>query len=50
MLDKLQLGKNKDEKVFDIKNALDGMMKYADDAITANKKLEKLDSIMAESI
>lgn len=50
MLDKLQLGKNKGEKVFNIKNALDGMMKYAEDAITANKKLEKLDSIMAESI
>lgn len=50
MLDKLQLGKNKGEKVFSVKNALDGMMKYADDAITANKKLEKLDSVMAETL
>lgn len=50
MLQKLQLGKNKGENVFKTKNALEGMMKYANDAITANKKLEKLDSVMAESI
>ena len=50
MLQKLQLGKNKGENVFKTRNALDGMIKYANDAITANKKLEKLDSVMAESI
>lgn len=50
LLQKVQLGKNKGENVFKTRNALDGMMKYANDAITANKKLEKLDSVMAESI
>ncbi len=50
LLEKLQLGKNKGENVFKTRNALDGMIKYANDAITANKKLEKLDAVMADSI
>ena len=50
LLQKVQLGANKGENVFKTRNAFDGMMKYANDAITANKKLEKLDSVMAESI
>ena len=42
--------KLKDIKVFDTKKAFEGLIKYTDDAIIANKKLNKLDSVMAESI
>ncbi len=52
MLQKVKLGsdKLKDVKIFDTQKAFDGLMKYSNDAIIANKKLEKLDSIMAESL
>ena len=47
---KLSSGAGKDLKVFGTKNAFEGLVKYSNDAITANKKLEKLDSVMAESL
>ena len=52
MLRKVKLGsdKLKDVRIFDTKKAFEGMIKYSNDAITANKHLNKLDSIMAESI
>lgn len=51
-LQKIKFGSeiNKDLKIFDTKKTFDAMVKYADDAITANKQLEKLDASMAESI
>ena len=52
MLNKVKFGseKLKDQKVFDTKNTIDAMIKYSDDAITANKHLDKLDELKAESI
>ena len=52
MLRKVKFGSEilKDQKVFDTKNTFDAMIKYANDAITANKHLEKLDKAAAESI
>jgi len=52
MLQKVKLGSEKlnDVKTFDTKKAFDGLIKYSNDTITANKKLEKLDSVMAESL
>jgi len=52
MLKRVKLGSEKlnDVKVFDTQKAFDGLIKYSNDTITANKKLEKLDSIMAESL
>ena len=51
MLEKVKFGsdKLKDKMAFKTTNAFDGMMKYASDAITANKKLEKLNGTIAES-
>ena len=48
-LDMLQKVKFKD-KTFATKDTIDAMMKYTDDAITANKYLDKLDEAAAESI
>ena len=52
MLNKVKFGSEilKDQKVFDTKKTFDAMIKYANDAITANKHLDKLDAAMAESI
>lgn len=52
MLRKVKFGSDKQDskKVFSTKNTIDAMMKYTDDAITANKHLEKLDELSAESI
>ncbi len=52
MLGKLRFGSgiNKDFKNFSTKNAIEGMIKYSNDAITANKHLEKLDALRAENI
>ena len=52
MLRKVKFGSDilKDKKTFDIKNTFDAMMKYANDAITANKHLDKLDETAAESL
>ena len=52
MLAKVKYGSEnlKDQKVFSTKNTFDAMIKYADDAITANKHIDKLDEAMAESI
>lgn len=52
MLQKVKVGSEKldSKKVFSTHNAIDAMIKYSDDAITANKHLEKLDELSAESI
>ncbi len=52
MLKKVKFGSDKldSKKVFSTQNTIDAMMKYTDDAITANKQLDKLDELMAESI
>ena len=52
MLDKVRLGSSKhnDIRTFSTKDAIEGLMKYADDAIILNKNLNKMDEIMAESI
>ena len=51
MLNKVKLGNSLDEqKAFNTKNTIDAMIKYTDDAITANKHLDKLDELQAESI
>ena len=52
MLEKVKFGSEalKDHKNFSVKNAIEGMIKYTDDAITANKHLDKLDVLAAEKI
>ena len=52
MLQKVKFGSDKldSKKVFSTKDAIDGMIKYSNDAITANKHLKTLDEIQAESI
>ncbi len=52
MLEQIKFGSEKlnSKKVFSAKSAFDAMIKYSDDAITANKHLEKLTDSMAESI
>ena len=52
MLEKVKFGSEKldSKKVFSTKNTIDAMIKYSDDAITANKHLDKLDEIEAEKI
>ena len=52
LLQKVKFGsdKLKDYKVFDTRRTIEALVKYSDDAITANKHLEKLDSALAESI
>lgn len=52
MLQKVKFGSDKfdSKKVFDIKSAIDGMMKYSDDAITANKHINTLDEIAADKL
>lgn len=52
MLQKVKFGSDKldSKKVFSTKDAIDGMIKYSNDAITANKHLKALDEIQAESI
>lgn len=52
MLQKVKFGSDKLDckKAFSTKNTIDAMIKYSDDAITANKHLEKLDELSAESI
>ena len=52
MLQKVKFGSDKfdSKKVFDIKSAIDGMMKYSDDAITANKHLNTLDELAADKL
>ena len=52
MLQKVKFGSDKfdSKKVFSAKDAIDGMIKYSNDAITANKRLKALDEIQAESI
>ena len=47
MLQRVKLNKN---KVFDTKKAFEGLIKYSDDTITANKNLKKLDGLMAEKL
>ena len=49
-LDMLQKVKLSKDKVFDAKKAFDGLIKYSDDTITANKNLKKLDGLMAEKL
>lgn len=49
-LDMLQKVKLEEGNICKTKNAFEGMEKYANDAITANKKLNKLDKVMAEQI
>lgn len=48
LLRKVKVGE--DAKIFGTKDTIDAMMKYADDAITANKHFNKLDELQAESI
>ncbi len=52
MLQKVKFGSDifNDKKVFSTKDTIDAMIKYTDDAITANKHLDKLNEIQAESI
>lgn len=52
MLQKVKFGSDKfdSKKVFGTKDAIDAMIKYTDDAIVANKHLDKLDELQAESI
>ena len=52
LLDKLNVGSKElnGVKSFSTKNAIEGMIKYSDDAITLNKNLEKLDKNAAEGI
>lgn len=52
MLQKVKFGSDKfdSKKVFDIKSAIDGMMKYSDDAITANKHLNTLDELATDKL
>ena len=52
MLDKLNVGSEKlnSVKSFSIKNALEGMVKYGDDAIALNKNLQQLNETQAENI
>ena len=52
ILQKVKFGSDKldSKKVFSTKDAIDGMIKYSNDAITANKHLKALDEIQAESI
>ena len=52
MLQKVKFGSDKldSKKVFGTKDTIDAMIKYTDDAIVANKHLDKLDELQAESI
>lgn len=52
ILDNVRLGSKElnDIKSFSTKDSLDAMIKYADDAITANKKLEEFNEAAADSI
>ena len=52
LLQKVKLGSDvlKDKKVFSTKDTFDAMIKYTDDAITANKYLDKLNELEAEKI
>lgn len=50
MLGKLKVGVKSEEKVYATNDALEAMIKYSNDAITANKHFDKLDSLQAESI
>ena len=52
MLRKVEFGAygKKDAKVFDTKNAFEGLIKYSNDAIKFNKHLDKLDATVAESL
>ena len=52
MLGKLKFGSDihKDYKNFSTKNVIEGMVKYSNDAITANKHLDKLDALKADNI
>ena len=52
MLQKVKFGSEKfdSKKAFATKDAIDAMIKYSNDAITANKHLDKLDELAAESI
>lgn len=52
MLDKLNVGSKEMNSIksFSTKSAIEGMMKYSDDAITLNKNLDKLDKAAAESL
>ena len=46
MLEKVKLGNN---KVFKTQDALEGLMKYSNDTITTNKKLEKLNEALPQN-
>ena len=52
MLQKVKFGSDKldSKKVFGTKDTIDAMIKYTDDAIVANKHLDKLDELQADSI
>ena len=52
MLQKVKFGSETldSKKVFGTKDTIDAMIKYTDDAIVANKHLDKLDELQAESI
>lgn len=52
MLQKVKFGNEKSDSIknFKTKDAIDAMIKYTDDAIVANKHLDKLDALEAESI
>lgn len=50
VLNKVKIGSGKSERIFKINDTLKALLKYTDDAITTNKKLDKLDKALAESL
>ena len=50
LLNKVKVGAGKSERIFKINDALKALLKYSNDAITTNTKLEKLDKVLAESL
>ena len=49
-LRKVYIGNAEEKTAFETKTAFEALVKYSDDAITANKKLEELSALQAESI
>lgn len=50
ILNKVKIGTGKSERIFKTSEALKALLRYSDDAITANNKLDKLDKTLAESL
>ena len=50
MLNKVQVGAAGDIKTYDVVKAIDGLVKYSDDAISLNKNLSKMNEAAAENL